>query len=789
MRLFISILLILIITRVQAQQCSGVVADEITHEPLPFAAIHSLHSQQGTVADINGKFSFNANGSKITITSVGHQNKTVSLPHGDTVFLQLKENALSEVVIRPNYDKIRRIINEAAAHKKGNNPEKYNWYSCNVYYKMIADIMPNYAVIKSDSDARAYKEFNDKSHLLISETYSRRTYRRPDQLQEQVIASRFSGLKKTLFTNLITGMIPFQIYDDEIKLSGNSYLNPIAKGWQSRYDFRLIDELENGADTTFIFSYKPKKGITFNSMEGTVYINSNQYAISHLTAKVTDTAAGRDVTIEQIYSLVNGKWFPKELNYDFAFLKYPTPEAGLRFRGHSIIDSVSFIKDNHFHFDKTYPVKLDDSNDLHSEEDWQHYRKDSVDKKERNTYVFIDSIAKDAGFNKVIAAMANLPAGRISVGKADVDITRVFAYNAFEKTRIGLGLYTNDFISRYFSVGGWFGYGFKDKVWKYGASLRLYPGANKSNWFDIAYQKNYQNSGTVFIHSDLDKKYLRNYLLQQPDLVTEYKAAFHGRFGYWQIDVAAKQQMLTPQYYYQFMNGDGNVTYKITEGSIGLRYAYAEKFTPVFGYYLSTGTKHPVLYLDMAAGRIEYNTYSTNYLRALFALNYKAHINRLGTENILLTAGIITTTDNKPLPRSLLLAGNGFVFNKRLNWYSFGGFETMLPYAYYSDQFAAIHFRHDFDKSFYKTQYSSPYLSLAHNILYGTLSNANRLANNGIAEPKMYHETGLILNRLLRLDYLHVMYIDFNFGGFYHYNGPFDWQHNGQLVAGITGSY
>ena len=78
----------------------------------------------------------------------------------------------------------------------------------------------------------------------------------------------------------------------------------------------------------------------------------------------------------------------------------------------------------------------------------------------------------------------------------------------------------------------------RDRVWKYGASARIFPTGKKEHWIEFAYQNNYRNTGNVNIHPEIDRRGLQNWLLVQVDKIEEYKATAHGRFGYWELDLA-----------------------------------------------------------------------------------------------------------------------------------------------------------------------------------------------------------------------------------------------------------
>jgi hypothetical protein len=247
-RLICCISFLLLSTCAIAQQ-QVVVADAITAEALPFATIKHGEARQGIITDINGKFVVPAGTKQLTVSYIGHQAKTVSAPFGDTIFLDIISNSISEVVIKPPFDKIKRIVNLAVQAKDSHNPDKNEYYNCALYYKMQVDLVPNKEKFKTEEEQRdlaGLQKVTNRSHLLMAETYSKRYYRRPAQVQEFVEASRFSGFEKTYFTNLVTSILPFHVYDDYIRLNEKDYVHPVSAGWQSRYEFDLLDEVTDG---------------------------------------------------------------------------------------------------------------------------------------------------------------------------------------------------------------------------------------------------------------------------------------------------------------------------------------------------------------------------------------------------------------------------------------------------------------------------------------------------------------------------------------------------------------
>jgi hypothetical protein len=793
----------------------AVVADSISRQVLPFATVKPDAAQPAVITTIGGYFSVTVPSptTLLRISYVGYPDKIIAvgrLQRTDTVFLSPEGRTLGEVIVRPQAEKIRRIVNTAVRNKPLHNPELFERYQCHVYYKMKVDLVPSGVAIDSsrlkrrtastgrkgterkeeDKDSTGFTLLSEKNHLLFSESLSKRLYKRPQQLQETVLASRFSGLKKTYFPSLVTDVLPFHIYGDYIAMNDKDYVNPVAKGWQQRYDFSLHDEIIDGGDTTFILAFSPKSKVSFNSLAGLVFINSDGYAISHFSGSTTDSASQRETRIEQVYTRHEGRWFPRELNYDLIFKKYPSPLFTMKMNGHSIIDSVSFAAFSNRLLDKAYPVKLSDSVDSYTEKQWERLRMDSITTRELNTYHLLDSIAQKHKLEKAFEIVGQLAVGRLPIGKIDIDLERLIATNEYEGTRLGLGFYTNDKLSKRFSIGGWAGYGFRDKIVKFGASITSYPGKNKDHWLRFSYNTDFRNTGNIDIHADIDRSGFRNWLLSQVDRISEYKLEAHTQRGYWEIDAEGLQQELVSHMSNSFRyRGDTLRNFLRREITLGLRYAYGEKRVPLFGYYFPSGTKYPIVYLRSGIGTVSSDGYLATYVRSLAAITFSTRVNRWGMDRWQVEAGLTHVIDNKPLPRSFLLAAKGFR-TEGLNYYAWGGFLTLRPYDLYMDSYVSLLYKHDFDKYLWNLRFSKPFISIAHNLMYGRLVRSTKISNPGIIAPASgYHESGLVLNQLLQKNLFNAAYLYINAGAFYHWTPEFDWKKNGLFVIGISAGF
>ncbi|HEX6915794.1 MAG TPA: DUF5686 family protein [Chitinophagaceae bacterium] len=772
------------------QYIRGTVTDS-TGKPLAFATIKIGNTRQGLIADLKGNFAIRKTPglSYLLIGHLGYKTKKVEVSEfteSTPLVIQLvaAPSNLEEVVVKSTASKVTRILSTAIANRNRNNPEKYDWYRCNIYYKTILTVVPDSTLADTSSIRRSINEYSADKHAFITETFSRRTWERPQKLQEEVLGTRISGFKKAWFSSLVTDVLPFHAYTDFLNLNGKDYPNPLSNGFNQRFRFRLEDEILQGSDTIWHISFVPRRDE--GMLTGSIFISSNGFAITNLTASHYDPAIKRVVGIEQQYALEQDRWFPEQLNYFITWKNIMNSPVEVNLNGHSVIDSVSFNKDERFRFDKAHTAKLVPGADELSDTAWSALRPIALDSKERRTYVYVDSIGEKAKLDKLPSLVANLSEGFLPWGKVDIDLQRIYSYNRYEQHRIGFGLRTSDRISKRFKAGAWFGYGTGDKNLKYGGWAEYYADRYKEFSFRFNYRHDLQDPGRLQINPELDRNFLRKFLLGRVDKITAYTFEINKRLGYWQTGIALNFEQIRPQYNYELVHGGKTTTgFDAREVILSLRYAYAERMTPMLGRYFSTGSKFPVFYSRIRFGEIDQRN---QYIHAVAAVKWQKHINRFGNEQFLLMAG--AAFSDQPLPLSKLFAGNGFQLENNA-LYVFGGMQTMLPYQYYSDRFVNFYWKHEFDFRFYKLNItrglsSAPSPGIGYNVLWGELSNkdAHRNVSFSVPDPA-YHEVGLVLNRLLRLKFMGLYHLNFNLGYFYHLSGPFDHQRNGRFVFGL----
>jgi hypothetical protein len=505
-------------------------------KPLAFATIKFSGTKEGVIANLEGRFSLDSEVKFIEVSHTNYATQKIEILQGiKELMITLQPapvNLEPVVIVRTSDKKLRRILNNAIANRNIHNPDKYDWYQCNVYYKMLVDFeIPDSSLAKdSGKQTDRTKEILPDKYFMLTETYSKRTWQKPAKLQEQIIASRISGFKKSIFSTLVTDILPFHAYDDFINLNGKDFYNPLSKGLYQRFQFKLSNEIVQQADTIWVITFRPK--LDPAELSGTLYITSDSFAITHIIAHSIDTSSKKDLGIEQQYAKYDGKWFPQKLNYILEWEINKEDSIIVKVKGVSIIDSVSFNEDKNFRFDKAHTIQLLPSSDEMRDNTWMKLRPVALDEKEKRTYQYMDSLFKKDKIEKLSSYAPKLMEGKFPAGKFDIDLSRLYSYNAFENNRIGWGMQTNELFSNKFSIGGWAGYGTGDKQWKYGAFAEVYADRYKEFMVTASWYNDIRDPGRLQIHKDIDNNTLRMFLISRADKVKGWNVSVKKKLGY-----------------------------------------------------------------------------------------------------------------------------------------------------------------------------------------------------------------------------------------------------------------
>ncbi len=779
--------------------CNGTVIDQETGSPLAFVSlIFNGDPHLGTTTDIDGVFHIEHTQAltSVRLSYVGYASTTIPLASEQPALLlrlQKTDLALTEVVVVAGENPAYRIVREASRQRQRNNPERIPQYRCDSYQKLrVYDKLnaPNEdnPVPVADSVAAAAQRL-DFFYTLI-EISSIIQHKAPDLYNEHIVASKMTGLEQANFLTAVSEIQPTNFYRENFLILDREYLNPIAGGSINWYEFRLEDTLYQGIDTVYRISFFPRKGKSFDALQGVLLINTNGYAIQTVRAAPANNPK-ITLRIEQQYAFVQDQyWFPQQLNFELSLS--PNKKDTFTIQGRRYLRNVDFapaLKPKDFSFNKVTMAV-----DAHERDSsfWNQQRVAALSKKEEKTYrVYREAIQKSpmAGLlNLMVNAVNELEEERIQLGLISLNYTQILEANVYEKFRLGVGLYTSYKWCPYLTVGGYFAYGFGDRSWKYGSSLTIRPDPLQDAGFQISYVNDVLEPAAIIQNThSLSKKvlpaqsFIRRNILNQLDRTEEVEISAYTRFArHFKGRIFGNWSFRQPLYAYAYQRGEERLeSFRLARLGVQLRFSYKERLVQMGSTSLSLTNRYPTFYLSYTKGFAGLLDGQFDFHKLVFGMESSFFMKGVGRLSSLLQAGTV----QGEVPYPILFNGRGSYQKNRL-FLVLNTFQTMGPNEFANSQFVYGFIEHNFGNLLLQIGSFKPQLKLYQAVGFGWLNNAEAHQELTLIDMrKGYFESGLMLSDLIRLPILNIGYFGLGAGVFVRY-GPY--AHTGNWLDNIV---
>lgn len=752
----------------------GIIKDEVSKQPLSFAAVVVKNSPHGSVTDLNGKFQLSNVQPPVTISIslIGYESVDINFEKsGQVILLHPKAYQLREVLVKPGINPADAIIRKVIERRDSLNPSHLKSFVYHSYNKLIItgrkDTVVNpFSVILGTNDtlAMATELLFKRQHIFINESVNEKKYKNPGNYHETILATRTSGLKDPLFSTLTTQLQSFSFYENRsFQILSTEYNNPLSNDAFDNYSYLIDDTLFSGYDTVIVISFNPRKGKTGKGLKGRLYVNKTYYALERATASPFKTDQ-LQLEVQHIYQrTTEGIWFPQQLNTDMIIRK---PKIG---NHQMVVEARTFIKDisinpqlKNSEFG-ALEVEVDEKATERYYQILPEYRETELDKRDSNTYHTIDSLAGQLKLDKQIEFLEAALEGKIRVWILDFPIDKVITYNNYEGVRLGLAVETNRRMLKWMRLGGYFAYGFNDKAFKYGGFIEFIPERKHDLRLRFDYKRDVASSGwTDFpIAGPLQLQTATSQLVLN---IFDSTQVFEGSisvkpFLNWQLRLSMSHQQMNPTYQYRYLpDTNFHPQYNLTEIELTTRWAIKEKYIALGSRYIAKPTKYPIIHLHITQSLPTSST-AFSYTKLLGRVNQTFYIRKLGKSSFILEGGYIFGD----APYAKLFANRGYFADFSI--ISRSGFETMRSNEFLMDSYVALFFHHNFGPLFRVKKFIRPELTLMHNFGFGWLQNP--LRHEGVAFKTMRHgffEAGIILDNILVLSN-----VGFGFGTFYRY--------------------
>jgi hypothetical protein len=764
-----------------SQIIKGKVINEADKKPVPFAVVVVDRSNKGTMSDIDGNFVLTLNGTEkeITVQVIGFNTKTIALSDqnlSEALSVKMKPGNinLSEVIVTPKENPAIPIIRKVIKYKPKYDINNLKYYFCNTYaktYFTLSDQSGDENFYTKDTSRSKLKKFLDNNYLFFMESVTEKKYIYKNKSQEKVLSSRISGFKSAPFGSFASQLQSFTFYNDNIEVLGLKYVSPLISGTFKRYNFEIIDTVFTNADTTILIKFSPKKKSNFKGMKGVLYISKNDYALGSVLAEPAEVdKTGTGVKIQQLYERIDSvHWFPRQVNTEIMFnsVKASSSENSGE-KTSSIIKGVSKLYVKEIKLDSVFKIKnksveVYNATDFDKKDEafWNKYRTDSLNKKEIRTYNLIDSVGKAQKFDKKLKWLNALTTGKWQIGYLNLDLKHILRFNEYESVRLGVGLSTSDKLSRWFSIGGYGGYGFRDKAWKYGGFARINFNYSQNTFLLAEAASEVMESAGIFFlqenRSFISTDKIRDLFISKMDKVNFGKISFNSSlFNIIKSSVCFQiQQRNSPFGFFQnadYLNETEQRNFILNEAGIQLRYWPKEKYIESMGRLISSGSKWPIFHINLAKGitdKVYGYTGSFNYSRIDLKIDHQINFRIKGFLAYQIQAGKVFGN----VPYSIQYNNKG----SRVDNYAVSAektFETMYLNEFISTEYVSFFFAVNIGKIFRQNKYTNPELEFVHNYGIGNLNNRLNLTNIELNDmSKGYTEAGIRIKSILKSNF------------------------------------
>jgi len=711
----------------------GVITDADSKETLPYVSIVIPGTTIGTSADDEGHFSIKIEGNhpKLKFAYIGYLPVEKEIVQGEdqvvNVHMKVDAKMLEEVVITSKKGRYRNknnpaveLIRQVIAHKKENQMENYDYVQYEEYSKLsmalsnLSDkfkekrIFRNYQFLFAEQDSNAIGGKNVLPAYMeekLSNIYFRK---KPYKMKRYILADKKAEFDPHFIDNdgvsnyLHRLYEDINIYDNDISITTNLFLSPIANNSPTFYKFFISDTVKTEQPWLVELSFVPRNKADL-LFEGKLYITlDGNYAVQNAYLTVN-----KDINLNFMRDLQAKLEYNKNPDGRYHLSKSTlTMEFALGDKGGGILGerTASFEK---YKIGESQPDSIYKGQDEEiaynpdekkTEEYWKSVRHIPLEMREVGIYKNVDTLQTIKSFRRIMDWGTVLLAGYKSFGKFEMGPASTFySFNPVEGFRLRLGgRTTTDFSKRMF-FEGYGAYGFRDKKWKYFGSA-TYSLNNKSvysfplHYFKVSYQHDTKIPGQElqFVQEDnfllSFKRGDNNRWLYNDIAKFEYVHELPSKFSY-KLGFTHWRQRPAGVLLYQQADANGNLfnVNELTsfEVNVELRYAPHEQFYQGKVYRIPIFNKYPIFTFRYNLG-LNNVFNSTNEYHNLSANIFKrVYLSQFGYSDITLEGGYIKG-DNIPFPLLSIHRANQ-TYAYQLNSYNLMNFLEFV-----SDHYAAV---------------------------------------------------------------------------------------------------
>ncbi|RKR80054.1 carboxypeptidase-like protein [Mucilaginibacter gracilis] len=310
---------------------SGTITDE-AGKGVPFATIYVKNTTKGTSANSDGNYQIqlSAGEYEVFFRAVGFRqdSRKIDLKASKVINIRLAAELyqLKDVLINGNGEDPAYAIIRKAIKKRKTYLNQVNAYSAEVYIKGLQKLLaaPK-KFLGADINKMAREnglDSNRRGIVYLSESQSKVTFMKPDNIHEEMISSKVSGRNNAFSFNRASDMrVNFYANFEEWEgISNRPFVSPIADNAMLYYRYKLLGTTVENGETVNKIQVIPRRDYD-PAFSGVIYILEDSWRIYGLDLYMTKKANLNFVDTlkvsEQFYPVSKNVWMPSTIRFDF----------------------------------------------------------------------------------------------------------------------------------------------------------------------------------------------------------------------------------------------------------------------------------------------------------------------------------------------------------------------------------------------------------------------------------------------------------------------------------------
>lgn len=481
----ISLIILLALAEAEASTVTGIVSNDKTGAPVPFATVYVEGTGRSVLANSRGEYRLQLSPGrydlKFSHISFWTVTRSVDIGSSDEALdVRLRESLIElpgVKVYEEDYDAAQAIVVEAIRRKQ-EILASLESYRCKAYVKTVQ---------------RNVKEPDSTSIEAILESQLECTWQHPDRYK-QVITSRRQTKNLPAEANFLNIEAIPDFNRNRIEFGRYSLVSPVAEDALEYYDYRLTDTLSIDGKRVFRLQVAPKNEIDA-LVQGTVDIADSSFAIVGLKGGlgkgVSLPPSIDDFHYSQRFLLFEDRyWMPNAIHMTFEVNSTFPVEKTL------LVNYVSALYDYEFNltlaahtFD--YSLEVSETADDDDSLRWSRGQRIPLTNEEHVAYVRIDSAAQaPKPLHRMILSDAVLPLIQSSSDPY------FFRFNRVEGVYIGYRHHWYGPLAR-MQTEFRTGYAFSRKLWQYGLAVAYKISLVPRIWLGLSYRDEMTHRPTI----------------------------------------------------------------------------------------------------------------------------------------------------------------------------------------------------------------------------------------------------------------------------------------------------